>query len=96
VLVAGGTYAKLVARAIAPTGSVTNQDVQVGKRDLQDGGGRDPKVVPTADTMNSEARCRVLRYVHPELPNTHPETYRSFRPQLGRVAMLRDMIKTGA
>ena len=29
---------------------------------------------------------------HPDASNTHPETYPKFQPQLGRVAMLRDMI----
>jgi thiosulfate dehydrogenase len=29
---------------------------------------------------------------HPDAANTHPETYPKFQPQLGRVAMLRDMI----
>jgi cytochrome c553 len=29
---------------------------------------------------------------HPDASNTHPETYPKFQPQLGRVALLRDMI----
>jgi cytochrome c len=29
---------------------------------------------------------------HPHAANTHPETYPKFQPQLGRVALLRDMI----
>lgn len=29
---------------------------------------------------------------HPDAANTHPETYPKFQPQLGRVALLRDMI----
>ena len=29
---------------------------------------------------------------HPHAANTHPETYPKYQPQLGRVALLRDMI----
>ena len=29
---------------------------------------------------------------HPNAANTHPETYPKFQPQMGRVALLRDMI----
>jgi len=29
---------------------------------------------------------------HPDASNTHPETYPKFQPQMGRVALLRDMI----
>jgi cytochrome c len=29
---------------------------------------------------------------HPRAANTHPESYPKFQPQLGRVALLRDMI----
>ena len=29
---------------------------------------------------------------HPDAANTHPETYPKFQVQLGRVALLRDMI----
>ncbi|MEW6356468.1 MAG: hypothetical protein AB1696_09090 [Planctomycetota bacterium] len=29
---------------------------------------------------------------HPDAANTHPETYPKFQPQMGRVALLRDMI----
>ena len=29
---------------------------------------------------------------HPDAANTHAETYPKFQPQLGRVALLRDMI----
>ena len=29
---------------------------------------------------------------HPDAANTHPETYPKFQTQLGRVALLRDMI----
>ncbi|MBK6938951.1 MAG: hypothetical protein IPH13_01920 [Planctomycetes bacterium] len=29
---------------------------------------------------------------HPDASNTHPETYPKFQSQLGRVALLRDMI----
>ncbi|OHB73179.1 MAG: hypothetical protein A2V70_09135 [Planctomycetes bacterium RBG_13_63_9] len=30
---------------------------------------------------------------HPHASNTHPETYPKFQTQLGRVALLRDMIE---
>ena len=29
---------------------------------------------------------------HPDAANTHPETYPKFQPQMGRVALLRDMV----
>jgi thiosulfate dehydrogenase len=61
-------------------GAVTQQDVQVWDNETYSG-----------DELGSEiaVSCDMC---HPRAANTHPETYPKFQPQLGRVAMLRDMI----
>ncbi len=48
-------------------------------------------VFHSADALGSEigVSCDMC---HPNAANTHPETYPKFQPQLGRVALLRDMI----
>ncbi len=49
------------------------------------------RVFHSADELGSQiaVSCDMC---HPNAANTHPETYPKFQEQLGRVALLRDMI----
>jgi thiosulfate dehydrogenase len=72
-------------------GRFSQQDVQTWNRELEklvlDGAA----VFHDADRLGSTiaVSCDMC---HPDASNTHPETYPKFQPQLGRVALLRDMI----
>ena len=49
------------------------------------------KVFHSADELGSTVAVS-CDMCHPNAANTHPETYPKFQTQLGRVALLRDMI----
>lgn len=72
-------------------GVVTQQTVQVWKNETYKTALFGSKVFHSGDELGSEigVSCDMC---HPRAANTHPETYPKFQPQLGRVAMLRDMI----
>jgi thiosulfate dehydrogenase len=72
-------------------GVITKQTVQVWKNETYKTALYGSKVFHSGDELGSEiaVSCDMC---HPRAANTHPETYPKFQPQLGRVAMLRDMI----
>jgi thiosulfate dehydrogenase len=72
-------------------GVVTQKTVQVWKNETYKTALYGSKVFHSGDELGSEiaVSCDMC---HPRAANTHPETYPKFQPQLGRVAMLRDMI----
>jgi cytochrome c len=72
-------------------GAVTRQDVQVWNNETYKFAVYGSTVFHSGDELGSEiaVSCDMC---HPNAANTHPETYPKFHPQLGRVALLRDMI----
>ena len=83
---------KLVGTGQSATyGTVTQQDVQVWKNETYKTAVYGSKVFHSGDELGSEiaVSCDMC---HPRASNTHPESYPKFQPQLGRVALLRDMI----
>ena len=76
----GDTYARITPRDVAMWKRETFKLVADGSR-----------VFHSADELGSEiaVSCDMC---HPDASNTHPETYPKFQEQLGRVALLRDMI----
>jgi hypothetical protein len=72
-------------------GQITSQDVATWKEETL------KLVVDGSTTFHSGDKLGSTIAVscdmcHPDAANTHPETYPQFHPQLGRVALLRDMI----
>jgi cytochrome c553 len=83
---------KLVGTGQSSTyGAVTQQDVQVWKNETYKTAVYGSKVFHSGDELGSEiaVSCDMC---HPRAANTHAESYPKFQPQLGRVALLRDMI----
>ena len=83
---------KLVGQGQGHTyGQITEKDVLVWEREtlrfVVDGS----RVFHSGDELGSTiaVSCDMC---HPDASNTHPETYPKFQSQLGRVALLRDMI----
>lgn len=72
-------------------GRVTPQEVALWKAETERVATAGSLVFHTADQLGSTigVSCDMC---HPHGANTHPETYPKFQPQLGRVALLRDMI----
>ncbi|WP_394843109.1 hypothetical protein LZC95_39415 [Pendulispora brunnea] len=72
-------------------GRVTEQDVALWKAESERIATAGSRVFHSADELGSTiaVSCDMC---HPHAANTHPETYPKFQPQLGRVALLRDMI----
>ena len=82
----------LVGRAHGQTyGQVTAQDVTLWKTETERVALAGSRVFHSADELGSTigVSCDMC---HPHAANTHPETYPKFQAQLGRVALLRDMI----
>jgi thiosulfate dehydrogenase len=91
-VVAPADNSKLVGTGQSSTyGTVTPQDVQVWKNETYKTAVYGSKVFHSGDELGSEiaVSCDMC---HPRAANTHPESYPKFQPQLGRVALLRDMI----
>jgi thiosulfate dehydrogenase len=91
-VVAPADNAKLVGTGQSSTyGTVTQLDVQVWKNETYKTAVYGSKVFHSGDELGSEiaVSCDMC---HPRAANTHPESYPKFQPQLGRVALLRDMI----
>jgi thiosulfate dehydrogenase len=72
-------------------GAVSPQDVQIWKNETYKMAVYGSTVFHSGDQLGSEiaVSCDMC---HPRAANTHPESYPKFQPQLGRVALLRDMI----
>jgi len=72
-------------------GAVTKKDVEVWKNETYKTAVYGSTVFHSGDKLGSEiaVSCDMC---HPRAANTHPESYPKFQPQLGRVALLRDMI----
>ena len=72
-------------------GQVTERDVLTWQRETLAMAVHGSTVFHSGDQLGSQ--IAVSCYMcHPDASNTHPETYPKFQPQLGRVALLRDMI----
>jgi hypothetical protein len=70
---------------------ITEQHVREWERELLALVAEGSRIFHSADAMGSQiaVSCDMC---HPDAANTHPETYPKFQTQLGRVALLRDMI----
>ncbi|WP_394826398.1 c-type cytochrome [Pendulispora albinea] len=96
-LVPAADNSKLVTPAPVLTGQaqtygrVTEQDVALWKAESERLATAGSRVFHNADELGSTiaVSCDMC---HPHAANTHPETYPKFQAQLGRVALLRDMI----
>jgi thiosulfate dehydrogenase len=91
-VVAPADNSKLIGTGQSATyGTVTPQDVQVWKNETYKIAVYGSTVFHSGDELGSEiaVSCDMC---HPRAANTHPESYPKFQPQLGRVALLRDMI----
>ncbi len=72
-------------------GRITAHDVALWKTEAERVATAGSSVFHNAELLGSTVgvSCDMC---HPDAANTHPETYPKFQPQLGRVALLRDMI----
>jgi cytochrome c len=72
-------------------GNYTAQDVATWKRETENLVLAGARVFHSASELGSTnaVSCDMC---HPDAANTHPETYPKFQAQMGRVALLRDMI----
>lgn len=72
-------------------GNYTERDVLTWAREAEKFVAEGSRIFHSGDALGSEVgvSCDMC---HPHAANTHPETYPKFQPQLGRVALLRDMI----
>jgi len=72
-------------------GNYTERDLLVWQRELEKRVVNGSRIFHSADLLGGTVgvSCDMC---HPDAANTHPETYPKFQPQLGRVALLRDMI----
>jgi len=70
---------------------ITEQHLAEWERELVKLVAEGSRIFHSADALGSEiaVSCDMC---HPDAANTHPETYPKFQTQLGRVALLRDMI----
>jgi thiosulfate dehydrogenase len=83
---------KLIGQGQGATyGLITERDVQTWARESLVLATRGSQVFHSGDELGSTiaVSCDMC---HPDASNTHPETYPKFQVQLGRVALLRDMI----
>jgi len=91
-LVAAADNKALVGQVEGQTyGKITEQDVQLWKIETERVATAGSAVFHNAEQLGSTVgvSCDMC---HPHSANTHPETYPKFQVQLGRVALLRDMI----
>jgi hypothetical protein len=83
---------KLIGRTQGQTyGEISKRDVETWARESVTMAARGSQVFHSGDELGSTiaVSCDMC---HPHAANTHPETYPKFQVQLGRVALLRDMI----
>lgn len=91
-LVTAADNSALVGQVEGQTyGRITAQDVALWKAETERVATAGSGVFHSADQLGSTVgvSCDMC---HPHAANTHPETYPKFQAQLGRVALLRDMI----
>jgi cytochrome c len=91
-LVPAHDNADLVGQTAGQTyGQVTKQDVTLWKSEAERLALAGSRVFHSGEELGSTigVSCDMC---HPHAANTHPETYPKFQAQLGRVALLRDMI----
>jgi thiosulfate dehydrogenase len=82
----------LIGRTQGQTyGQITERDVLTWQRETLAMAVHGSTIFHSGDQLGSmiAVSCDMC---HPDAANTHPETYPKFQPQLGRVALLRDMI----
>jgi thiosulfate dehydrogenase len=82
----------LIGRGQGQTyGQITELDVLTWERETIKFATEGSRVFHSGDELGSQiaVSCDMC---HPDAANTHPETYPKFQTQLGRVALLRDMI----
>jgi hypothetical protein len=72
-------------------GNFTEVDVLTWKRETEKFVAEGSRIFHDADALGSTVAVS-CDMCHPHASNTHPETYPKFQTQLGRVALLRDMI----
>ncbi len=74
-----------------PYGNYTEKDVLTWARETEKFVAEGSRIFHSADALGSavSVSCDMC---HPHAANTHPETYPKYQVQLGRVALLRDMI----
>ncbi len=72
-------------------GNITKMDVAIWERETYKEAVEGSRIFHDGDALGSDigVSCDMC---HPDAANTHPETYPKFQVQLGRVALLRDMI----
>ena len=75
----------------ATSGQITAADVATWDRETRKLVAMGSKIFHSADELGSTVAVS-CDMCHPDAANTHPETYPKFQVQLGRVALLRDMI----
>ena len=91
-LVGAADNTGLVGQSAGQTyGKITAQDVDLWKTETERVATAGSSVFHDANQLGSTVgvSCDMC---HPHAANTHPETYPKFQQQLGRVALLRDMI----
>jgi thiosulfate dehydrogenase len=72
-------------------GEITPQDIALWKGETERVALAGSEVFHSADKLGSTVAVS-CDMCHPHAANTHPETYPKYQVQLGRVALLRDMI----
>jgi hypothetical protein len=72
-------------------GNYTERDILVWARETEKFVAEGSRIFHSADLLGSEVAVS-CDMCHPHAANTHPETYPKYQVQLGRVALLRDMI----
>lgn len=73
-------------------GNYTERDLLTWARETEKFVAEGSRIFHDADALGSEVSVS-CDMCHPHAANTHPETYPKFQTQLGRVALLRDMIE---
>lgn len=73
-------------------GNYTQRDILIWARETEKFVAEGSRIFHDADALGSEVSVS-CDMCHPHAANTHPETYPKFQTQLGRVALLRDMIE---
>lgn len=72
-------------------GAYSEEDVLVWEREIEKLVVEGSRIFHDADLLGSTVAVS-CDMCHPNASNTHPETYPKFQTQMGRVALLRDMI----
>jgi len=73
-------------------GNYTQRDILTGTRETEKFVAEGSRIFHSGDELGSTVAVS-CDMCHPHAANTHPETYPKYQVQLGRVALLRDMIE---